>query len=31
VEHWGNSDDLGVLQQIGAVPELGEPGVEPSH
>ena len=31
VEHWGNSDDLGVLQQIGAVPELGEPGVQPSH
>ena len=31
VEHWGNSDDLGLLQQIGAVPELGEPGVQPSH
>jgi predicted ester cyclase len=31
VEHWGNSDDLGVLQQIGAVPELGQPGVQPSH
>jgi steroid delta-isomerase-like uncharacterized protein len=21
VEHWGNSDDLGMMQQIGAVPE----------
>jgi predicted ester cyclase len=29
VEHWYNSDDLGMLQQIGAVPELGEQGVEP--
>jgi predicted ester cyclase len=31
VEHWGNSDDLGLMQQIGALPELGEQGVEPSH
>ena len=31
VEHWGNSDDLGMMQQIGAVPEPGEQGVEPSH
>jgi predicted ester cyclase len=31
VEHWANTDDLGLMQQIGAVPELGEQGVEPSH
>ena len=31
VEHWGNSDDLGIMQQLGAVPEPGEQGVEPSH
>jgi hypothetical protein len=30
-KHWGNGDDLGVMQQLGAVPELGEQGVEPSH
>ena len=23
VEHWGNSDDLGMMQQIGAVSEPG--------
>ena len=21
VEHWGNGDDLGLMQQIGAIPE----------
>jgi predicted ester cyclase len=26
VEHWGNSDDLGMMQQIGAVPSLGRLG-----
>jgi hypothetical protein len=31
VEHWGDSDDLGLMQQLGAVPEMGEQGVEPSH
>ena len=24
VEHWGNSDDLGLLQQLGAVPAPGQ-------
>jgi predicted ester cyclase len=24
VEHWGNFDDLGMLQQLGAIPESGE-------
>ena len=23
VEHWGNRDDLGLLQQLGAIPALG--------
>ncbi|HLQ29843.1 MAG TPA: ester cyclase [Ktedonobacteraceae bacterium] len=23
VEHWGNRDDLGMLQQIGAIPSIG--------
>lgn len=23
VEHWGNRDDLGLLQQIGAIPVMG--------
>ena len=29
VEHWGNYDDLGTLQQLGAIPEPGQqaPGV----
>jgi predicted ester cyclase len=31
VEHWGNSDDLGLMQQMGAVPGMGVQGVEPSH
>jgi predicted ester cyclase len=31
VEHWGNGDDLSMMQQIGAVPKMGEQGVEPSH
>jgi predicted ester cyclase len=31
VEHWGDSDDLGLMQQLGAVPGTGEQGVEPSH
>ena len=24
VEHWGNSDDLGLMQQLGAVPSPGQ-------
>ena len=31
VEHWGDSDDLGLMRQLGAVPKMGEQGVEPSH
>jgi predicted ester cyclase len=31
VEHWGDSDDLGLTQQIAAVPEMGEQEVEPIH
>ena len=31
VEHWGNTDDLGIMQQLGAVPGIAEQGVEPSH
>jgi steroid delta-isomerase-like uncharacterized protein len=32
VEHWANTDDLGMMQQLGAVPEPGEQeGVKPSH
>lgn len=23
VEHWGNRDDLGMLQQLGAIPTIG--------
>ena len=26
VELWGNSDDLGLLQQLGVVPSPGQPG-----
>src|SRR5579864_5887314 len=25
-EHWGNRDDLGMLQQVGAIPAPGQPG-----
>jgi predicted ester cyclase len=24
VEHWGNSDDLGMMEQLGAIPEPGQ-------
>ncbi len=24
VEHWGNSDDLGMMQQLGVIPEPGQ-------
>ena len=23
VEHWGNSDDLGLMQQLGVIPSMG--------
>ena len=23
VEHWGNSDDLGMMQQMGVIPTMG--------
>ncbi len=26
VEHWGNSDELGMMQQLGLVPEAGQAG-----
>jgi steroid delta-isomerase-like uncharacterized protein len=26
VEHWGNSDDLGMLQQLGVIPTPGQGG-----
>lgn len=26
VEHWGVRDDLGMMQQMGAIPEPGQPG-----
>ncbi len=32
VEHWDDSDDLGLMQQLGVVPQqIGDQGVEPSH
>ena len=31
VEHRGDSDDLGLMQLIGAIPEMGGQGVEPGH
>jgi predicted ester cyclase len=31
VEHWGNTDDLGMMQQLGVIPEPGQEEVEPSH
>jgi SnoaL-like polyketide cyclase len=31
VEEWDNYDALGMMQAIGAVPEAGQEGVEPSH
>ena len=31
VEHWADSDGLGLMQQIGAIPEMGGQGVEPGH
>jgi predicted ester cyclase len=30
VEDWGVRDDLGMMQQLGAIPEPGQ-SVEPSH
>ena len=30
VEHWGVRDDLGMMQQLGAIPEPGQ-GVDPSY
>ena len=30
-ESWSNYDALGMMQQIGAIPEPGQQGVEPSH
>ena len=30
VEHWGVRDDMGMMQQLGAIPEPGQ-SVEPSH
>ena len=24
VEHWGNNDDLGLMQQLGVIPSLGQ-------
>jgi predicted ester cyclase len=29
VEHWGINDDVGMLQQLGAIPAPGQPGPEP--
>jgi predicted ester cyclase len=26
VEHWGNTDDLGMMQQLGVVPAPGQGG-----
>jgi steroid delta-isomerase-like uncharacterized protein len=31
VERWAQFNDLEVMQQLGAVPEPGQEGVEPSH
>jgi len=31
VEHWGVRDDVGMMQQMGVMPEPGQEGVEPSH
>ena len=30
-EHWVELDLLGLMQQLGAIPEPGQEGVEPSH
>jgi steroid delta-isomerase-like uncharacterized protein len=30
-EHWVEIDLLGLMQQLGAIPEPGQEGVEPSH
>ena len=31
VERWARSNDLELMQQLGAVPEPGQEGVEPAH
>ena len=30
VEHWSMGDNLGMMQQLGVIPRLGE-SAEPSH
>ena len=30
-EEWNNFDALGMMQQLGVIPEPGQEGVEPSH
>jgi steroid delta-isomerase-like uncharacterized protein len=30
-EHWRVTDSLGMMQQLGVVPEPGQEGVEPGH
>jgi hypothetical protein len=30
IEHWGQNDTLGLLQQLGVLPPLGEPRAQSS-
>ena len=30
-EEWNNFDALGMMQQLGVIPEPGQEGVEPGH